>query len=469
MDNFDDKEKELERARREAEKEQAEREQEAEEARIRRQQYAQQQEEKEKQRQTEQQQSQQFYESEKEENTNSARQKKKSGSKLGYFLTGLIGVIIGALLVWLILPSVSDSLPITSTSNTAKVSTEQVSTDVTTNVTDAVDKAKEAVVGISNIQKKQSAEDIFGNSSPTADGESGSSEATGSGSGVIYKKAGGKAYIVTNNHVVEDADELEVTLASGKKVKAELVGTDPWTDLAVITMDEKYATTVTTFGDSDKLKQGETVIAIGNPLGLDLYGSVTTGVISGKDRTVPMDINGDGTADWNAEVLQTDAAINPGNSGGALVNLAGQTIGINSMKITEDTVEGLGFSIPINSAIPIIEQLEAKGTVERPAMGVSLVDLTEVPAFYQKQTLNLPTDVTEGVVIAQVEKGSAADKAGIEQYDVVVEMGGEKVSNAIELRKVLYSKNVGDSVKMKIYRGGEIINKTIELKSTVTK
>lgn len=399
------------------------------------------------------------------------RQQKKGGSKLGYFLTGLIGVIVGALLVWTILPSVSDSLPTgTNSSNTNKVATEQVSTEVTTNVTDAVDKAKDAVVGITNIQKKQTPEDIFGGGTTGQDStEEKEGVDSGSGSGVVYKKEGGKAFIVTNNHVVENADELEVTLADGKKVKAELVGTDPWTDLAVITMDEKHATTVTTFGDSDKLKQGETVIAIGNPLGLDLYGSVTTGVISGTDRTVPMDINGDGTPDWNAEVLQTDAAINPGNSGGALINLAGQTVGINSMKISESTVEGLGFSIPINTAIPIIEQLESKGTIERPAMGVSLIDLTEIPAFYQKQTLNLPTDVTEGVIIGEVEKGSAADEAGIEQYDVVVEIDGEKVSNSIELRKVLYSKKVGDSVKVKVYRSGEIVNKTIKLKSTVTK
>lgn len=457
MDNFDDKD--LERAREEAEREDAVRTREAEQARIRREQYAQQEENK------------RLYEEKNNKTESPLGKPKKSGSKLGYFFTGLIGVIVGALLVWLILPSVTDSV---SNSTVSKVATEQVSTDVTTNVTDAVDKAKDAVVGITNIQKKQTVEDIFGNSygSTTEEGSSGDSgtnEAAGSGSGVVYKKAGGKAYIVTNNHVVESADELEVTLASGKKVKAELVGTDPWTDLAVIKMDEKYATTVTTFGDSDKLKQGETVIAIGNPLGLDLYGSVTTGVISGKDRTVPMDINGDGTPDWNAEVLQTDAAINPGNSGGALINLAGQTVGINSMKISQDTVEGLGFSIPINSVIPIIEQLEAKGTIERPAMGVSLIDLSEIPAFYQKQTLKLPTDVTEGVVIGQVEKDSAAANAGIEQYDVVVEMGGEKISDAIDLRKVLYSKEVGDSVKMKIYRSGEIVNKTIELKSTVAK
>lgn len=459
MDNFNDKEREeLEKAR-EAERERQEAE------RVQKDLY-------ENQAKKEQPEPEKQPEPKVQPEPTNMRQQKKGGSKLGYFLTGLIGVIVGALLVWTILPSVSDSLPTgTNSSNTNKVPTEQVSTEVTTNVTDAVDKAKDAVVGITNIQEQQTPEDIFGNGGTTGQDSTEEKEGvdSGSGSGVVYKKEGGKAFIVTNNHVVENADELEVTLADGKKVKAELVGTDPWTDLAVITMDAKHATTVTTFGDSDKLKQGETVIAIGNPLGLDLYGSVTTGVISGTDRTVPMDINGDGTPDWNAEVLQTDAAINPGNSGGALINLAGQTVGINSMKISESTVEGLGFSIPINTVIPIIEQLESKGTIERPAMGVSLIDLTEIPAFYQKQTLNLPTDVTEGVIIGEVENGSAADEAGIEQYDVVVEMDGEKVSNSIELRKVLYSKKVGDSVKVKVYRSGEIVNKTIKLKSTVTK
>lgn len=467
MDDFNNKEREeLEKARQAAKERDAAREREAEE-RVQRELY-------EKQQAQQRAQQEENLRAQQLNQQNEQQQKnKKSGSKLGYFLTGLIGVLVGALLVWTILPSISDSLPNSSTNTaTNKVKTEQVSTDVTSNVTDAVDKTKDSVVGITNIQKQQTAEDIFGNSGGSSDSESSDSDKgvdSGSGSGVIYKKSGDKAYVVTNNHVVEDADELEVTLASGKKVKAKLVGTDPWTDLAVISMDAKHASTIATFGDSDKLKQGESVIAIGNPLGLDLYGSVTTGVISGKDRTVPMDINGDGTADWNAEVLQTDAAINPGNSGGALINIAGQVIGINSMKISQDTVEGLGFSIPINAAIPIIEELEAKGSIERPAMGVSLVDLTEVPAFYQKQTLNLPTDVTEGVVIGKVEQGSAADEAGLEQYDVVAEMDGQKVSNAIELRKVLYSKKVGDSIKVKVYRGGEIVNKTLKLKSTAAK
>lgn len=454
---------ELEKAQRAESERDAAREREAE-ARVQRDLYEKQQAQNNTQENYTQQQHQQY------ESQNLKQPKeKKAGSKLGYFLTSLLGLLVGALLVWTILPSISDSLPNNSTkTSTNKVKTEQVSTEVTSNVTDAVDKAKDAVVGITNIQKQQSAADIFGNNGGSSSNSEGSVD-SGSGSGVIYKKDGDKAFIVTNNHVVENADELEVTLSTGKKVKAKLVGTDPWTDLAVISIDAKNVKTLATFGDSDKLKQGESVIAIGNPLGLDLYGSVTTGVISGTDRTVPMDINGDGTADWNAEVLQTDAAINPGNSGGALVNLAGQVIGINSMKISQDTVEGLGFSIPINTVIPIIEELESKGSVERPAMGVSLIDLTEVPAFYQKQTLNLPTDVTEGVVVGSVEKNSAASAAGLEQYDVIVEIDGKKVSNAIELRKVLYSKQVGDSIKVKVYRGGEIVNKTLKLKSTSTK
>ena len=198
---------------------------------------------------------------------------------------------------------------------------------------------------------------------------------TGTGSGVIYKKQGDKAYIVTNHHVVEGAEELEITFDDGRKTEGKLVGSDMWTDLAVIEIDAKLVKTVVEFGDSDALKRGETVIAIGNPLGLGFSGSVTVGVVSGKDRSIPIDFDENGTVDWYADVLQTDAAINPGNSGGALINLAGQLIGINSMKISEATVEGIGLAIPINLAIPIIEQLEKHGEVNRPTMGVTLLDL----------------------------------------------------------------------------------------------
>lgn len=344
------------------------------------------------------------------------------------------------------------------TNNSPNSTISQTATEVTTDVTNAVEKVSSAVVGITNIQ----------NVAPNFWNQStGEAQAVGSGSGVVYKKEGNFAFIVTNHHVVDGAEQIEVTLDDGEKVKAELIGSDIWTDLAILSIPSEGIDTVANFGDSDVLKQGETVIAIGNPLGLDFYGSVTTGVISGKDRSVPVDLNEDGVEDWSTDVLQTDAAINSGNSGGALVNIAGELIGINSMKIAQSSVEGLGFAIPINSAIPIIEQLEKHGEVQRPTMGISLVDLTEVPAYYQQQTLKLPEEVTNGVVISQVVRGSAADKAGLQQYDVIVEMDGEKIDNAIELRKHLYNeKSIGDTLKIKVYRNGKIVEADLKLVET---
>lgn len=395
---------------------------------------------------------------EKEMQAKRSKKKEGGGGKGGYFFSGLIGVIIGALLVWLMLPGLVNQMPGTTTSNSGKNETtiNQVATEVTTDVTGAVEKASGAVVGITNIQEVASGG--FWNQQTTQDKE------TGSGSGVIYKVEGDTAFIVTNNHVIEGAKQLEVTMQDGSKEEAQLVGSDVWTDLAVISISAKDVKTVATFGNSDVLKQGETVIAIGNPLGLEFYGSVTTGVVSGKDRSVPVDLNGDKVADWQQEVLQTDAAINPGNSGGALVNLAGELIGINSMKISESSVEGLGFSIPINSAIPIIQELEKNGEMKRPTMGISLVDLTDVPAYYQQQTLKLPKEITTGVVITDVIANSPASKAGVKQYDVIVEMDGKKIETSIDLRKHLYNdKKIGDTLTMKVYREGKLVELTLTL------
>ncbi|WP_042478433.1 S1C family serine protease [Bacillus ndiopicus] len=388
--------------------------------------------------------------------------KGKGGSKVGYFMSGLSGIVIGALLLWLLLPSLVGQLPGTQQSNPTTDSSnktiQQNVTEVSTDATGAVEKVSDAVVGITNIQQVTNFWD-----------QSTSSEKTGSGSGVIYKIDGDKAFIVTNHHVIDRAQQLEVTLADGSKEDAQLVGSDIWTDLAVIAIDSKNVKTTAKFGDSDVLKQGETVIAIGNPLGLEFYGSVTKGIVSGKDRSVPVDLNNDGQPDWQTEVLQTDAAINPGNSGGALVNIAGELVGINSMKIAQSSVEGLGFSIPINSAIPIIEELEQHGEVKRPAMGVSLLDLTEVPAFYQQQTLKIPQEITTGVVVTDVVRGSAAEAAGVQQYDVIVEMDGKKIENSIELRKHLYNeKEVGDTLTLKVYRQGKIVELKLALNTNAT-
>lgn len=385
---------------------------------------------------------------------------KKTG-KRGYFASSFTGLIAGALLVGVILPGVTDAEPETAVGATTTESVSGVqttSTVVTSDVTEIVEQTNDAVVGVSNLQMAQ--QNPF--SAPTAtDNEA---QEAGAGSGVIYKKDGDTAYIVTNNHVVEGAEDVMVTLSDGTELDAEVLGTDVWTDLAVLKVPSKSIETVAEFGDSSVLKAGEPVIAIGNPLGLQFSGSVTTGVISGTERLIPIDVNQDGTEDWQSEVLQTDAAINPGNSGGALINAKGQLIGINSMKIAQAAVEGIGLAIPINTAIPIIADLEAEGAVERPSMGVAILDLAEVPAQYRTGQLGLPAEVEGGIVVQSVVEGSGAATAGMEAYDVIVELDGKPVKSILELRQYLYNETeVGDTLEVKAYRGGELMSFELEL------
>lgn len=390
---------------------------------------------------------------------NSSEPKKK---RSGYFASSFSGLIAGALLVGVVLPGFTDNEQATESAVNGTSTTEasehvqNVSQIVTTDVTETVEQTSGAVVGVSNLQKAQ-----LNPFMPAADAEA---QEAGVGSGVIYKKEGESAYIVTNNHVVEGAEQVVVTLADETELEAEVLGTDAWTDLAVLKVAGDSIETVAEFGDSSVLKAGEPVIAIGNPLGLQFSGSVTTGVISGTERLIPIDINQDGKEDWQSEVIQTDAAINPGNSGGALINSFGQLIGINSMKIAQDAVEGIGLAIPINSAIPIIEDLESKGEVERPSIGVGIMDLADIPQQYRESELNLPADVKGGIVVQSVADGSGAAKAGIEAYDVIVEMDGEAVNSVMELRQHLYNESeIGDTLKVKVYRDGKIQEFEVEL------
>ena len=387
----------------------------------------------------------------------SPQRNRRRGGKSGFF-TGLIGGIIGALIVALLYPfifgkEIDNQSQVESSKGNQQSISQNVSLDVTTDVTEAVDKTSQSVVGITNIQTVNfwSMEE---------------SQEAGVGSGVIYKKAGDKAYVVTNNHVVEGASELEVTLADGTKVPATIRGTDVWTDLAVVEMSSENISDdlIAECGDSDALKIGEPVLAIGNPLGLQFSGSVTQGIISGVNRTVPVDINNDRVPDWNAEVIQTDAAINPGNSGGALVNISGQVVGINSMKIAEASVEGIGFSIPINYVQPVIEDLEKFGEVRRPSMGVTLRNVSDIPAYHQKSTLKLPDDVTDGIMVEQTVPNSPAAKAGLQEMDVIVQLDDEEVGDILELRKYLYNqKSVNDSMVVKFYREGKLQEVTLKL------
>lgn len=358
-----------------------------------------------------------------------------------YKRSGIAFSVLGAIIAVFIVTTVFQWKGISIEINTEEPTAQADEVNIGQNqedVTQAVNEVSPAVVGISNIQS-------------SAQG----TQQAGTGSGVIYKEEGDQAFVVTNHHVIENASALEVILSDGTKVEAELKGSDPLTDLAVLQIDSEHVEKVADLGNADDVEIGQTAIAIGNPLGMEFAGSATKGIISGLNRNIPVDINGDQQADWQTEVIQTDAAINPGNSGGALINLQGEVIGINSMKIAQAEVEGIGFSIPMNAAKPVIEDLETNGEVQRPYMGVSLQDVSQIPNPVLESELGLPADITHGVLVQGVEEGSPAQEAGLERYDVITAIDGNKVDTLISLRQYLYNQSQnGDTVELEVYRDG---------------
>lgn len=331
----------------------------------------------------------------------------------------------------------------------------QADTLLTTSAQQAVDEGADstinvgktvspAVVFISNIQNVRSFMGYgygFGYSQPT--------EAVAStGSGVIYSADG---YIITNNHVVDGAEKISVTLYDGNSYIAEVVGCDERTDLAVIKIEPDEKLTVAKFGDSDELVVGETAIAIGNPGGEDFANSLTRGVISGLNRSVT---TSDGTV---LNVVQTDAAINPGNSGGALCNARGEVIGINTIKISMDGYEGMGFAIPSNEVLTICKELMANGKIARPALGVGiLADVTPQIAYYNNLS------VESGVLVAP-SAGGAAEKAGLKSYDIIVAIDDGEIKTYSELQSVIFGHEIGDTVKVTVVRGGETMDFQVTL------
>lgn len=379
---------------------------------------------------------------------------------IGGLLGGAVAVAGGVGIMAVTNPANQATTPATQPSQT-QVETTKTSTASKggTEITKVVAEVKNAVVSVINKQST-SRNNLYGTQ------QTGGELATASeGSGVIYKNEGGYAYIVTNYHVIAKSQELEVLLADGTREKAELVGSDQWTDLAVIRIANTNVSTVAEFANSDEVEVGQTAIAIGSPLGSEFATSVTQGIVSATNRAVATDVDGDGQEDWVVTAIQTDAAINPGNSGGALINSAGQVIGINSMKISKSSVEGMGFAIPSNEVVSIIKQLEENGKITRPALGISMVNLTSVNTRVIQQ-MNLPADVKSGVVIAEVDSKGSAKAAGLQAYDVIVEMDGQKIEGIQNLRKVLYSHKVGDKMEVTYYRNGQKQTTTISLTET---
>ena len=277
----------------------------------------------------------------------------------------------------------------------------------------------------------------------------------GTGSGFVYKEEGKSGFILTNHHVIKTANNYKVLLQNGEEVDAKLLGSDEYSDLAVLSIDKEKVVKVAKLGDSDLITVGNTVFTVGSPMGSEYNGSVTRGIISAKERNVE-------SGDIVTKVIQTDAAINPGNSGGPLVNLAGEVIGITSMKLADEQIEGMGFAIPINDAKVYVQNLEKGEAVSRPALGVSLINVTDRYKLYYYR-ININYNIEEGVVLAEVQNNGAADDAGLQKGDVITKIDDKKVSSISKLRYYLYQYKIGDKVKITYIRGSKEQTTTVKL------
>jgi len=391
--------------------------------------------------------------------------------------------------------SVAAVAPVASTDDSIELRTIQ-----------AADKVRPAVVSIINEQRLPRVK----NRKSTPNESNGDKEAeliqAAVGSGFIFEKVKGKAHIITNAHVVQDAESLKAVLSNGEMREAKLIGADPITDLAVIEMDAKGIDTIAEIGDSKTLRAGQWVMAIGNPLGLS--DSLTLGIVSKTQRVIPVSLSQDGVYDWEQEVIQVDASINQGNSGGPLIDLNGKVVGINSMKVADFGVEGVGFAIPSNFALPIIDSLLEYGKVKRPYLGVYTMDLRHFLAqsgatpsgpsgFYGEDDedftdedaggdldpgatgeeddadtaanedsgsneLKLPAAVKDGVVV--LEAVGPSSKAGLKYSDVIVKLDKQPITSTMDLRKYLYEKKaIGDDITVTYYRKGEKMTVTFTL------
>ena len=285
-----------------------------------------------------------------------------------------------------------------------------------------------------------------------------------SGSGFVYKEDKEYGYILTNYHVIDGGSKFEVVFTDGTETDAEYIGGDEYYDVAVLKVDKDKTKKVSTIGDSSNLELGDSVFTVGAPLGKEYMGTITKGIVSGINRMVSVEL---GSGSYLMEVIQTDASINSGNSGGPICNIKGEVIGITSSKLMGTGVEGMGFAIPINSVMDIIENLESGKEIVRPYLGVQLVDLTNTFALQYYYGIRISSDVEFGAVLSYIEEKKPADKAGLIVGDVIVEIEGEKIDDVSHFKYVLYKHKVGDTIKIKYYRENKLKETTITLSEAI--
>lgn len=367
--------------------------------------------------------------------TKKPREKKNTG-----FLISVISLLVGAIGMYLIVYYV---LP--PETNTVINKSEKEVTITDKGIADAVEKLYDAVVVV----------EVYNNKTLAA-----------SGTGFVYKTAGNKAYILTNNHVVETSykADVKVIFTNGKEVDVKVEGADAYSDLAVLSVDEKEIVSVAEIGKSEDLRLGDTAFAIGAPLDTEYYWSVTRGIISGKDRMVEVSLTNNRTSDYVMKVLQTDASINSGNSGGPLANANGEVIGITNMKLVSSGVEGIGFAIPIEDAVEYAESIIRGESLKRPLLGVEMLNLNNTYELYANKIV-VNTELTSGVVVVKVQDKSPAASGGLARGDIITAVDGEEVANVAKLRYSLYKHSVGDTITVTVERNGK--KQDLKIKLTV--
>lgn len=290
-----------------------------------------------------------------------------------------------------------------------------------------------------------------------------SNRAKGTGSGFIYKIDGDDAYIMTNHHVVDGGNKWTIITSADEELEGKVLGSDEYLDIAVIKVKKKsYMTAVSVLPSDKKVNLGDTVFTIGAPVGYEYRGTVTNGIVSGLNRLVEVSVKNTSRGDYVMEVIQTNTAVNPGNSGGPLFNANGEAIGVISMKLVENSIEGMGFAIPIDYAMSHVSTLEKGNKIDRPLLGVSMLDTTDTYALFQNR-ITIPEDVTEGVVVVELAEKSGAANSDLKKGDVIIKLNNAKVKNSAYLKYLLYKYNPGDTVTVTYNRDGKISTTKIKL------
>lgn len=338
------------------------------------------------------------------------------------------GIIMFALLKWT--PLISE---VVGSGNSTVVTKNKTQIYEKNSLAASVDKIYDAVVMIEGYQNDQLAS---------------------TGTGFVYKTDNKYGYLLTNYHVVSGSDKINLIMSNGEDVEATILGGDEYIDLAVLKIAKEKVTLVANLGKSEDMNLGDTVFTVGSPMGEDYRGSVTSGILSGKDRMVSVSVSNSVSNDWVMRVLQIDASINPGNSGGPLLNANGEVIGVCSMKLVDDEIEGMGFAIPIEYAESHIDSLEKGEKINWPVLGISMANVTDTASLY-RNGISIDKNIKEGVVVVQISEGTGASKSDLKSGDIITKIDGNTVKDSAYLRYELYQHQAGDTIEVTYIRDGK--------------